>query len=75
MSIYGMLTGFIGYNVHNHWVTALKTNKVVIILEAVAGTSRAYLSIKAANTLFIDVCNHLPPRLPKIQDQKLLLIF
>jgi len=45
-------------------------NLVAIVREAVAGRPVAYQRIKADKTLFIDVCDHLPPRLPKIQDQK-----
>ena len=45
-------------------------NLVVIVRKAAVGRSLAYHRIIRAKTLFIDVCNHLPPRLPKIQDQK-----
>jgi hypothetical protein len=45
-------------------------NLVVIVRETAAGRPLAYQRIKAAKTLVIDVCDHLPPRLPKIQDQK-----
>jgi hypothetical protein len=45
-------------------------NQVVIVWEAVAGRPLAYQPRKAAKTLFIDVYDHLPPRLPKNQDQK-----
>jgi hypothetical protein len=47
----------------------MKTNLVVIVREAAAGRPLAYHCTKAAKTLFIDVCDHFPPRLPKIQDQ------
>jgi len=50
-------------------VATLKRNQVVIVQEAVAAPSLAYQPRKAVITLFIDVCDHLPPRLPKIQDQ------
>jgi len=72
MSIYGLLTCFIGSNIQEYEVAALKVNYVVIVREAVTGPSLAYRPIKAAKTLFTDVCDHLPPRLPKIQDQKSL---
>jgi len=49
-------------------------NSVVIVREAATGTSLAYQPIKAAKTLFIDVCDHLPSRLLKMQDQKSLLL-
>jgi hypothetical protein len=45
-------------------------NLVVIVREAVPGLPLAYQGSKAAKILFIDVCDHLPPRLPNIQDQK-----
>jgi len=35
---------------------------------------RCYLHIKDANSQYIDVCDHLPIRLPKMEDQKLLLL-
>jgi hypothetical protein len=47
-------------------------NEVVIVWEAVMGRPLAYQPRKAAKTLYIDVCDHLPPRLPKIQAQKSL---
>jgi len=40
------------------------------------GTSLAYLPREAANSSVIDVCNHVPLGLPKLQDLKsLTLIF
>jgi len=33
------------------------------------GQPLAYQCTKAAKTLFIDVYDHLPPRLPKVQDE------
>jgi len=41
---------------------------VVIVWEAVAGTSHAYLPREAANFSSIEVCNHAPLILPKMQD-------
>jgi len=43
--------------------------QIVIIQVAVVGISLAYLPVKAANSLFIDVCNQAPHRLPKIDVQ------
>jgi len=43
-------------------------NKVVIVREAVMGPPVAYEPIKGAKILFIDVCDDLPPRLPKFQE-------
>jgi hypothetical protein len=45
---------------------------IVIVSEVVAGRPLAYQPMRAAKTLFIDVCDHLPPTLPKIEDQKSL---
>jgi len=45
-------------------------NLVVFVREAASGRPLAYQHTKAAKTSFIDVYDHLPPRLPKIQDQK-----
>jgi hypothetical protein len=45
-------------------------NLVVIVREAAAGRPCAYQHTKATKTLLIDVCDHLPPRLTKIEDQK-----
>jgi len=53
-------------------VAALKTNWVEIVREAVAGPCLVYKPITASKTLIIDVCDHLPPRSPKIQDQESL---
>ena len=39
---------------------------------SIFGNQFHFLLMKAAKTLFIDICNHLPPRLPNIQDQKSL---
>jgi len=64
--------GFIGYNGPDHWVAVFKMKSVVIVREALAGPHLGYHHIKAAKTLFVDVWKHLPPRLPKIQNQKLL---
>jgi len=72
ISIFGVLTSFIGKNHQDHWAAALKMNQVVIVWEAIVGPPLAYQHIQAAKTLFIDVWDHIPPRLPKIQDQKLL---
>jgi hypothetical protein len=47
----------------------------VIIWEALAGPSLSYQPIEAAKTLFLDVYDHLPPRLPKTQDKKSLSLF
>ena len=47
---------------------------VVTVWEAVTGISLAYLPVKAANVLFIDVCDQAALRLPKMQDQKLLIL-
>jgi len=33
-----------------------------------------YLPIKAANSRYMDVCDHLPIRLPKMQEQKSLTL-
>jgi len=49
---------------------------VVTVQEAVTGISLAYLPITAANSLFRDVCDQVPLRLHRMQDQKSLrLIF
>jgi hypothetical protein len=45
---------------------------ILNIWEAVAGTSLDYLSVKAANCRYIDVCDPLPISLRKMQDQKSL---
>jgi len=65
---------FICYNAQDHCVAGLKMNQVVIVREAVAGTSLAYLPLKAAISQFMDVSKHSPLRLPRMQDQKLLLL-
>jgi hypothetical protein len=46
----------------------------VIVWEAVVGSSLAYQSMAAAKTLFLDVCDHLPPRLLKLPVKKSLLL-
>jgi len=38
------------------------------------GNVACYLSIKAADSWYIDVCNHSPIGLPKMQDQKSLTL-
>jgi hypothetical protein len=47
-------------------------NYIAFVREAVAGRPVAYQPSMAAKTLFIDIYDHLPPRLPKIRDQKSL---
>jgi len=47
-------------------------NLVVTVREAVVGTSLAYLSWGAANSSWIEVCNHAPLSLPKLRDLKSL---
>jgi len=43
---------------------------VVTVREAAAGISLAYLPIKAASASSIDVCDHAPHTLPKMEDQE-----
>ena len=50
----------------------MEIHYVAIVREAVAGRPLAYQPRKAAKTWFIDVYDHLPPRLPMIHDQKSL---
>jgi len=45
-------------------------NYVLIIWEAVAGTSLPHLRIQAANCWFMDVCDQASFELPKMRDQK-----
>jgi len=51
MSTYTVLIGFKGVNAHDHRVSGLKMNRVVIDWEAVVGISVGYLSIEAANSM------------------------
>jgi hypothetical protein len=69
LTISGVVTSFISWNIQDYRVPTLETNLVMIVWEAVAGPHLAYQLIKAAKTLFNDVCDHLPSRLPKIQAQ------
>jgi hypothetical protein len=51
-------------------VQHVETNEVVIVREALTGPSLTSQPVHAAQLLFIVVCDYLPPRLPKIQDEK-----
>ena len=42
---------------------------VVSVQETVAEISLPYLPPKASNLLFIDVCDQVPQRLPKMQEK------
>ena len=42
--------------------------------DGVGSVLLSLLCIKAANTLFMTICNLSPPRLPKIHDQELLML-
>jgi len=54
----------------NNWWRSIDTH-----FQDGAGTeSRLFLPLKAANTSFMDVCNQSPVRLPKMQDQKSLVL-
>jgi len=49
-------------------------NKVVIVWEAVAGISYASLPVQAANSVFVDDCEQVPLRLPKMQNHQSLML-
>jgi len=74
LSIYDVLTGFLGENSHELCVAWLYRKLVVTIQEAVTGMSLAYLPWQAANSTIIEVCNYAPLILPKMQDLELLML-
>jgi len=47
---------------------------VVTVQEAITGISFAYLRMKAANHVFMDMCDQAPLRLPKMQHHQLLML-
>jgi hypothetical protein len=74
LSIYIVLTGFVGQKAHAHMVVALVMKKVVTIREDVAGISHTYMPIRAAISLFIDASEQVPLILPNMHGQKLLTL-
>jgi hypothetical protein len=50
MSTYTVLIGFVGVNAHDHRVSGLKMNRVVIDWKAVVGIAVGYMCIEAANS-------------------------
>jgi len=73
-SIYIGLPSVIGWNTYEHRRANLMMLGIVIVWEAVTGTSLAYQRTKASNSLLIDVCDHAPHKLPKMQIQKSLTL-
>jgi hypothetical protein len=55
-------------------VAALSVQLVVTVHEAIAEISLAYLYLAATNSLFIDVCDQTPVRLPNMHDKQLLML-
>jgi len=53
---------------------ALLMKRAVIVWEAVAGLSLAYLPVTAAHALFMDFCDQEPVSLLKVQDPQLLML-
>ena len=66
LSIYEVLTSYLCKHTHEHWVEDLTMFDGVIVQEAVVGVSLAYLHIKTANSLFIDVWDQAALRIPKM---------